>query len=296
MDSDIKAPGELDLLPPSDDGIFKSLLTRPESKPILADVISSVLNIPVTNVEVRDAELPIEDVDEKQRRFDVNCLTSDGKQVDVEMQAKRMEGDTAGSGNTGIRRRSVYYASALHAAQGKGKSYNEFSNSYQIMFCGYTVFPKREKFISRFRFLEEDEHFELSDSVGIVFIELSKLGKILKKPIAAMTPAEMWSIFFWYADSTRHSKLLREINTAKGEIKMATEILQTISRDPNERARYLSRLKFERDTEHNLIEARKGGRADVAKNLLRRGRPIAEIADDTGFTIAEIERLRDNSQ
>jgi predicted transposase/invertase (TIGR01784 family) len=243
-------------------------------------VIKSVLNIPVTHVEVRDAELPITDIGEKRRRFDVNCVTDSGEQIDVEMQAERMKGDTAESGHKGIRNRSVYYVSALHAAQGKGKNYSELLRSYQIMFCGYTVFPGREKFISRFRFSEEYDHFVLSDSVGIVFVELSKLGKILAKPIEEMTPAEMWSVFFRYADNPKYGELLSRINTAKGEIKMATDILQTISWDPDERARYLSRLKYERDMEHNLIEARKEGVAEgrgEIMELLRKGYTLEQI-------------------
>ena len=36
-------PRDLDILPPSDDRVFKLLLTSQESKPVLIDLLSSVL-------------------------------------------------------------------------------------------------------------------------------------------------------------------------------------------------------------------------------------------------------------
>ena len=48
-----------ELLPPSEDGVFKTLMTHPDAKPILRDVVESYLHIPVVNVEVRNSELPI---------------------------------------------------------------------------------------------------------------------------------------------------------------------------------------------------------------------------------------------
>ena len=89
---------------------------------------------------------------------------------------------------------------------------------------------------------------------------------------------------------------------------MARELLQTISRDENERARFRARRKFQMDMEHSLIAARDEGRSEgrnegrnegisegivsVAKNLLKRNRPIEEICEDTGLTREEIEGLR----
>jgi hypothetical protein len=83
-----------ELLPPSEDGVFRTLLTRPSAKPVLRDIISSILQIPVVDVEVRNVELPISDIAEKRERFDVNCKIDGGKQADVEMQTEPMKGDS----------------------------------------------------------------------------------------------------------------------------------------------------------------------------------------------------------
>ncbi|MDR1578755.1 MAG: hypothetical protein LBS35_00225 [Synergistaceae bacterium] len=62
-----------EILPPSDDGVFKTLLTHPGARVCLKDVISSNINLPVREVTVRNTEFPISDVREKRERFDVNC-------------------------------------------------------------------------------------------------------------------------------------------------------------------------------------------------------------------------------
>ena len=45
-------PMDLDILPPSDDRVFKLILTAPDAKPVLMDLISSIIQRPV--VRVRD--------------------------------------------------------------------------------------------------------------------------------------------------------------------------------------------------------------------------------------------------
>ena len=82
-----------ELLPPSEDGVFKTLLTHPDAKAVLRDVVESFLRFPVVKVEVRNVELPISDINEKRERFDVNCTIDDGSQLDVEMQSEAMTGD-----------------------------------------------------------------------------------------------------------------------------------------------------------------------------------------------------------
>lgn len=84
-------PMDIDILPPSDDRVFKLILTSPEAKPVLMDLISSIIGRPVIDVVVRNNELPPADTEEKAERLDVNCSVDDGSQVDLEMQASRIQ-------------------------------------------------------------------------------------------------------------------------------------------------------------------------------------------------------------
>ena len=53
-------PKNADILPPSDDRVFKLILAPDESKPILIDLLSSVLQRHVVDVVVRNSEIPPE--------------------------------------------------------------------------------------------------------------------------------------------------------------------------------------------------------------------------------------------
>ena len=71
-------PMDIDILPPSDDRIFKLLLTSPESKPALMDLITATIMRPVVDVAVRNNELPAGDTEEKAERLDViRCYPCD---------------------------------------------------------------------------------------------------------------------------------------------------------------------------------------------------------------------------
>jgi adenylate cyclase len=77
-----------------------------------------------------------------------------------------------------------------------------------------SLFPERENFINRFSFRDEGGS-ELLDSVTIVFVELTKLGGIMKKPVEEMTGAEMWALFFSIGAEPKQRELLKKMIEAK---------------------------------------------------------------------------------
>jgi predicted transposase/invertase (TIGR01784 family) len=265
-----------DILPPYEDGIFKSILTREESEPVLRDVISSILEVPVVKAVVRNAEPPITDINEKREVFDVNCKLDGDKQAAVEMQSRNMQGDNMETGYPNIRGRSVLELCKLHASQpGRGSQYAGLLQSYQVTFCNYTVLPELDYFVNRFSFRRKDG-YELSNSVGIIFVELTKLNKIMKKPIEDMTPAEMWAIFFKHGASAQHKGLLDKIRDQRGEIEVAANVLTSISRDEVERAHYRSRQIFQMDMASNYAASRQEGQARVIA-LMEEGYTLEQI-------------------
>ena len=282
-----------ELLPPAEDGVFRTLLTHPDAEPILRDIIESFLQFPVTKVEVKNVEMPISDINEKRERFDVNCAINDGsQQADVEMQADAMKGDSQKTDHRIIKSRAIYNLCDLHSGQtGRGISYDKLMRSYQMMFCGYTVFPDRSDFVNRFSFRDEKGE-ELLDTVGIVFIELSKLSAFINKPVKDMSSEEQWSMFFAYGGDSNYLDLMNGLEDAREEIKMARELLSTISQDENERARFRSRRMFQMDMEHDRAVTRDERSMEIAMNMLKLSMAVELIAQVTGLTIAEVEALR----
>jgi predicted transposase/invertase (TIGR01784 family) len=199
-------------------------------------------------------------------------------------------------GHKSIRSRAIYNACDLHANQ-KGVSipYDGLVRTYQITFCGYTVFGGREDCFNRFSFRNKEGE-ELLDAVNIIFVELSKLKNVTRKPVMAMTAAEMWAIFLAHANKPKHRALVKEIIAAREEIRMAYEVLTSISRDEDERARFRARRKFQMDMAHDKIvshrEGKLEGKLEDAKNMLAIGLSADQIVQVTGLAPEQIKGLR----
>jgi len=81
---------------------------------------------------------------------------------------------------------------------------------------------------------------------------------------------------------------------------MAGTLLQAISKDEFERARFLSRRKFINDLESDLIGAREEGemnaKIEMAKEMMREGDSIEKISRITKLPIDKIQQLRKEAQ
>jgi predicted transposase/invertase (TIGR01784 family) len=174
---------EADILPPSDDRVFKLILTSPDSKPVLTDLIQAIIKRPVTEVFVRNNEIPVEDTEEKAERLDVNCRIDDGSQIDLEMQASRIQEDSDGE-HKNLKGQSIYYLCDLHSSQpSKGvRRYDKLARTYQVTFCSYTVFPNRKAYANSFAMRHDEDNELLCDADCVIFVELSKLERKEKNP------------------------------------------------------------------------------------------------------------------
>ena len=118
---------------------------------------------------------------------------------------------------------------------------------------------------------------------GYIFVELTKLNNLIKKPVETMTGEEIGSLFFAYGSDPKHRELLNEIMKVRREIKMAAELLQSISKDEIERARFRSRRMFRMDMEHNFIAAGDERAIAIAKNAIDMDMPIDTIVKLTNL-------------
>ena len=250
-------PADIEILPPSDDRIFKAMLTAPEAKPALLLLASAIVKRPVVDVLVRNNELAVSDTEEKAEQFDINCKIDDNSQADIEMQSTRMEEEQGGS-HENLRARSLYNLCDLHSSQSsKGKSYASLIRSYQVMFCGFTVFPERKEFINSFSVRHDIDNGLLHNGVQAMFVELSKLKKILEKPVEEMTDMERFSVFLRYAENPDYRDIVNRVIESKEGLAVAGEVLMSISKDERERAIFRSRRIALADQESNKITAEK---------------------------------------
>jgi len=279
-------PMEADILPPSDDRVFKLILTSPEAKPVLVDLISSLIKRPVTDVVVRNNELPAGDTDEKAERLDVNCRVDDGSQVDLEMQASRIQEDSDGE-HKNLKGKSIYYLCDLHSSQpSKGvRRYDKLARTYQVTFCSYTVFPDRKAYANSFAMRHNEDNELLSDAIHVIYLELCKLDEIVKKSVNAMTDLEKWAVFLQYANVPTHRETVNKIIESKEALQMAGDLLMGISQDERERAVFRSRRMYKTDKESDIATVEDRVKLAIARNLLGMNMPLDQIVIATGLTV-----------
>ena len=198
--------------------------------------------------------------------------------------------------------KSIYYLTDLHSSQpAKGlRRYDRLAQSYQITFCSYTVFPDTPDYVNSFSLRHDTTGELLTDAISLTFVELSKLGEVVKKPVSNMTDLDKWSVFFQYAPDLEHREIVNKVIESKEVLQVAGNLLMSISQNERERAIFRSRRKFQTDMQSDLATAEDNGRVagraersiEIARNALQMKMTVADIVQLTGLTLEEIENLR----
>ena len=75
---------------------------------------------------------------------------------------------------------------------------------------------------------------------------------------------------------------------------MASGLLQSISQDDYEKARFLSKRKFENDLESDRNTGIKMMKLEIAQNLIKIGLSNSQISEATGLSEDAIDKRRPN--
>ncbi|GHU69528.1 hypothetical protein FACS189450_02570 [Spirochaetia bacterium] len=274
------------------DIVFKILFTADDedSREALRLLLSDCTRRTVRNVQVQNNEILPEYLTGKTIRLDIHVTFNDGEQADLEMQIQKSDDD--------LRARALLLGAKLLAGQMKrGGKYEKAKRVYQIFFLNCELFPASEKVPRRYFTMEETEHDKLSNKLEIIFYEMPKLEKMVKAYFEEAAdlknlPRELkWCIFFRYRYNEKMDLLIQEICKQEEGIMRADRALAKISRDQEKWARALFREKAAMDFSSGLYAAEQVARKEIAGKMKARGRPVNEIAEDTGLSADEIEKL-----
>jgi len=258
------------------DIIFKKMFI--ENTDLLHDFLASTLEIPfesIKNIKIQNPELLPPTIDGKLSRMDIK-MQVDNRVINIEMQIGN-EAD--------YRDRALYLWAMLYTGELKrGDEYEELKPSICINVINFNMFDCSE-YHSRFAVMEMNRHEILTDKCGIHFFELKKIGKKANKD----DRKELW-LQLINAETKEEFDMLAQ--TGVVPIQKAVYVLHQMSEDEKIRELAFQREIALHDHASSMKGARRGGLFDVAKKLLNRGRPIDEIAEDTGLSLEEIERLK----
>jgi len=264
-----------DLIDIRKDDVFKAVFTKdtPASQGALSGLISTFIKRNVSIVTITANEPPIDNLRNRQIRFDINCKTENDELVNVEMSLSPDSFELI---------RLEFHTAKLFIGQdirGKDRSYNDLKETYQISILAKDRFFPDEEVLHTFEYYDRKNDLSLNGRTQIITIELSKLEKIVEKPAEEMSSAERWAVFFEYlTDKEKREKINQIIKYQEG-IAMASEVLIKVTRDEEEQAWLRSREKYELDTQSKMTQAKKEGRKEVI-DLLKSGKSLEQIISE----------------
>ena len=249
------------------DNVFKAVFTKetPEARGALSKLVSALIGRDVSILSILANEPPVNNMRERQIRFDINCRAENGELIAIEMSFNPQSFETV---------RLEYYTTKLFSGQdikGIGRDYKDLKQAYQIAILAKEQLIGDDEFFHTFEYYDQFRRVSLNGRSRIITLELSKLEKISKKPASLMSLPELWAYYFEYlTDKDKRSKINEIVEQEEG-IAMASQVLMTISRDEEERARIMRDEKIELDYQSAMTQYMRMGHAEGLEKGLEKG-------------------------
>ncbi len=284
-----KAKKSLSLLSPKNDFVFKQIFGDSKNTRPLRSFLQATLKLPeelFAGLTIIDPNLNPEFEGDKACAFDVRIELRSGRMLDVEIQtihAKDMSN------------RLQYYTAKMIAGQLKaGEGYSGLTQVITIVIADFVMWPENRLYHHGFLLYEPDARIMYPNSLEIHTLELPKI------PMADDGSKLYNWLKFVSAKKQEEFELLAEKDTAMAE---AYAKLKVLSADELTRLRAEYREKAIRDEEARRLFAAEDGfargeargearsRKNIARKLLLRHTPVADVAEITGLSEAEVKRL-----
>lgn len=274
-----------------DDYVFKRTFTRDDPNGILRDFLESVLKIKLRNVQVLNAEIPKDILDERGSVLDIRAELDNTKIVDIEMQVKDQ-------GN--ISKRSTVYMSKNIATQIKtSEDYQGLKPSIVINILNFNRY-KRNSYHSiahmKFEKTRKEEYVDLgykeeeqlaTDVLEMHFIELPKF---IKKNPEIKTKLDEW---LWLIAGREDKIEMSKLDNP--EVKKAMKLVDEIMADPKEReiieARAMAKFNYDTGVAYAKEQGKKESKKEVAKRMKELKMADEQICQILNITTDELKEL-----
>ena len=230
-------------------------------------LIELILNIKIKEISYPEREKTIEArTDSKGIRLDVYVQDDTNRSFDVEMQI---------SDSDNLAKRIRYYQALIDLDKLKrGQHYSRLGESFIIFICPFDKFKQGRHLYTFRERCDQDTNLKLNDGATKIFLSTKGTVNDVSSDIKA---------FLNYVDSGIISgRFVKQLDNAVNAVKN------------NKKAR-MDFMTFQMYLLEHEMEAEARGRIEgaetVALNLIRRGRPLQEIHEDTGLPIQRIQQL-----
>jgi predicted transposase/invertase (TIGR01784 family) len=269
------------------DEAFKRIFGQEPTKDLLIDFLNSLLEgeRKITDVRFLDKEQVRENAESRTLIYDVYCETDTGERIIVEMQ---------NNFSVNYKKRSIYYLSRAISTQG-GPGINwqfDISAVYCISLLNFTMDAISKKFRTDVALMDMESKELFSWDERLIYLQLPYFTKPLEQ---CETNFEKWIYIL------NHMEVLEKLPKflQSDVFKRLAEVTDVDSLSKEERRKYDLALKHYRDTRSVLAYSEQKGidigerrkAISIAKKLKAKGYDIPDIADTTGLSVEEIEKL-----
>ena len=282
------------------DYLFKLLLGSEENKACLQDFLECVLDMPVgmiADLELLDKELSKDAISDKTGILDVKLRLKGGTTIDIEIQ---------NSWSAEFIPRTLFYWSKMYIESFKeGEPYTSLTRCIAINLISQG-FKLNSEVHSAYSIQEQKSHQPLTDLLEIHFLNLSAVKRA--KIRQTVTTQKQEKLLNWLRFIETDDKKERAMLAMTSPVlQMLNEKIDVLSLNPEERKLYESRMKLKSDiatiseVQYNagiergkslgLAEGSRQKALETAAAFKRFGFDIDKIAEGTGLSREEIEKL-----
>ena len=289
----------IDKITPQNDVAFKIIFADEKHKNVLMHFLNSAIDAEdkIVDVEIMNGEITKEHVSMKGSRLDILAKTNSNHLIDIEMQVSRDPHMVA---------RTLYYWAKLFSGQLiVGDDYEQLRKTITINILNFRLFGD-DAYWRKCCLSDKETMKQLTDLLEIQFLELNKMRKLDEN-----SPITFWVEFF----KDPYSETCKELYKIVPELKEAKDILEMAKADPEKRKLMQDREDAARNYANDISQAKKEGekigiekgekiglekgkaegekiaKVETAKNLLKIGLTVDQIAQATGLSIEDVSNL-----
>ena len=262
------------------DVAFRKIFGNENRKEVLISFLNAVLllqeNHKIVNVEILTPYQLPDLKGGKVTIVDVKAKDQNDKTYIVEMQVAEVDG---------FDKRVLYYASKSYSAQiERGDQYENLNPTYFIGILDFEV-TKNPSYINRHKIIDAETNENYLKDIEFNFIELPKFNK---KENELESVIDQWVYFIKNAENLH----VTPENLKDEGLKFAYEYADKHNWSKAELEAYDYVLMREQDDRGRLTFAVRKEKENIARKLIKRNFTNKDIAEDTGLSIEQIEKLR----
>ena len=280
------------VIKPTSDLFIAALYSAPENEPILRSLLCGVMTDaglpPVVKATVQNPfniqEYPVD------KEFRLDVWVEDESKAFYNVEIQRDE-------HTNFCERMLYYWGAKYGSQlERGQPYTMLRPVRSIIITEFPIFSPLERLHAVFE-LRSRENPDVLFSKHCQ-MHVLRLGDLIRNNLVGLDQfgldLQRWMQFWVFGEKLEEEKMSAMLEDSPAVLQ-AYEEFKRFSSDPVMREREKARQRY-LDEQQLLVggayyKGREEATIETARNLKRLGVPIATIAEATGLSLSEIERL-----